>query len=165
MTHKDPEPRRDLHAEPTTNAGVPVPDNAALDAAALAAEFPGWKIDSPAPASGHGSTAWRASRETGRSGPMTLAASSAAGLRILLDEIDAGDCRQAAYDLCGALRARGVRAESQGVSVATQTRTGILRVVTARRGVFIWSVTGTEIGSIDDPAGAADRIVRELDRP
>lgn len=125
-------------------------------AESLRAEFPGWTI-SAAP--------WSATRDTGRDdsrgGALCLAASSYGELRALLDEVDAVDCRNAITALGEALKARGLKVEVFGLSLHTQTRTGILRVVAARHGMYAWT-SGVDIGPIGDPDGAAEKMLPGL---
>lgn len=127
----------------------------------LRAEFPGWRIEAGQDDDRPNCPLWRASRDNGRGGPLGLGADSYGRLRELLDEMDAVDCRHAIYALRDALRARGLSAEALGLTVSVRTRAGILRVVAARRGVFAWS-SGVELGPIDDPDGAADRMMPGL---
>ncbi|WP_433467328.1 hypothetical protein [Spirillospora sp. CA-128828] len=131
-------------------------DSASLDLADLRAEFQGWEIEA-----GPGDPAYRASRKGGHGGPMTVGASSYGGLREALDEVDRLDCRHAIFALRDALRARGLTAKIFGLTVSTQTRAGILRVVAARRGVYSWT-TGVELAPIDDPELAVDRMMSGL---
>lgn len=129
-------------APPAGRSGAQIED--------LRAEFPGWTIQP-----------WRASRDGGRSGPLEIVAQSYGTLRAALDEVDRVDSRHAIVDLRDALRAHGLRAEVYGLTVHTQTRSGILRAVTARRGVYTWG-SGVELGPISDPAAAATRMLPGL---
>lgn len=124
---------------------------------ALREEFPGWTIDAGADAD----PPWRAVRDTGRSGPLQIGAASYAQMRALLDEVDAVDCLHAVTDLRDVLRGRGLRAEVYGLTVHTQTRAGIVRAVSARRGVYTWT-SGVELGPISDPGAVADRMMPGL---
>lgn len=120
-------------------------DPAGLDD--LRAEFPGWRIEA-------GPGEWRAVREPGPGGLLEVGAVSRAVLRALLDEADAVDCRHAIYALRDALRDLGLTARVFGPAVHTQTRAGILRVVTARRGRYTWT-SGVPLAPIGDPQAAA----------
>ncbi|WP_433469556.1 hypothetical protein [Spirillospora sp. CA-128828] len=131
-------------------------DSASEDLTDLRAEFPGWTMEA-----GEGSPSFRASRDGGRGGPLTLGANTRAGLRAALDEVDAVDCRHAAYAMRDVLRARGLAAEVQQLTVATKTRAGILRTVSARRGMYWWG-SGVELAPIDDPELAVDRMMPGL---
>ncbi|WP_433467355.1 hypothetical protein [Spirillospora sp. CA-128828] len=140
----------------------PTPEPIGMDADAesikkhLREEFPGWEIEA-----GEVSPLWRASRDGGHAGPMMLGADSYGGLRAALDEVDRLDCRHAIFALRDALRARDLTAEIFGLTVSTQTRAGILRVVAARRGMYSWT-TGVELAPIDDPELAAERMLPGL---
>lgn len=122
----------------------------------LREEFPGWTIDA-----GTVEPPWRAVRATGTSVPLEIGAQSYAQLRALLDEIDAVDCRHAIVALRDALRGRGLRAEVYGLTIHTQTRTGVQRAVAARRGRYTWT-SGVELGPIGDPGAIADRMMPGL---
>ncbi|WP_433477265.1 hypothetical protein ACQPZP_09540 [Spirillospora sp. CA-142024] len=124
--------------------------------ARLCEEFPGWDIKVR-----RGSPSFQASRDGGHAGPITVGADSYGGLRTALDEVDRLDCRHAIFALRDALRARGLTAEIFGLTVSTETRTGILRVVAARHGVYSWT-TGVELAPIDDPELAAERMLPGL---
>lgn len=127
-------------------------DSADTALADLRAEFPDWTIDAP----------WSASRRDGSGDLLEVTESSYGALRAALDKDDAVNCRTAIGALRDALRDRGLRSEVYGLTLHTLTRTGILRVVSARRGRFIWASSGVDIGPISDPAGAVEKMLPEL---
>ncbi|NEA22610.1 hypothetical protein [Actinomadura bangladeshensis] len=116
-------------------------------------EFPDWVIETP------GTPPYLASRNS--PAPLALGADSYGAMRALLDEADAIDCNRAITELGDALRTRGAEVEVHGLSLSTRTRTEILRVVTARRGMFTWT-SGISLGPIGDVEATADRMMPAL---
>ncbi len=127
-------------------------DSADTALADLRAEFPDWTINAP----------WSAFRWDGSGGLIEVAESSYGALRAALDKDDAVNCRAAIGALRDVLRDRGLPAEMYGYTLHTETRAGILRVVSARRGRYTWASSGVDIGPIGDPAGAAEKMLPEL---